>query len=139
MHRCANVFENDGFRLTVRQLSDVIREAQVAGDLTRSVMITCDQEDRYVGIPEASHPVDKIEACVVILPVTIVEITRQEKEADLFFESQVNEAVEGTTSGTSDLFYGGTLIAFESPKWAIQMNIGGMQKSEHGIRSGTVS
>src|SRR3989304_640039 len=76
------VLQNDPFGCAGGKHSDIVGQAKMLGDLTRRVMVTRNHKNPNACFPETSHTFNEIEARVVILPVTVVEISGKQHKMD---------------------------------------------------------
>ena len=91
-------------------------------------MVACHDENADASGLKLSHPIDEIQAGVVILPVTIVEIAGKQDKSDVLFNRQINQVIEGAARGTADFLDRSTRIALESAERTVEMNVGGVDE-----------
>jgi hypothetical protein len=58
-------------------------------------MIAIEQEDRDSGLCETTHLPDEEQSGLVIAPVSVIEITSDDDECDLFFNRLADEVIKG--------------------------------------------
>jgi hypothetical protein len=65
----------------------------------------------------------EIEACVVVLPVTVIKITGKQDKSDALINCEFNQVVEGAASSAANFLYGGTVIALQAMEGAVEVDV----------------
>src|SRR5690606_7245181 len=96
MNRHGKLLHKGSFRRVGGKRLDVVRQAQMSGDLARRIMIAGDHEHADARLTQTPHPLTEIKPRVVILPVTVVEITRQQYKGHALSNGKFHQVVKGT-------------------------------------------
>ena len=107
---------------------DVVGQGQLLGDLADRIVIAADREDSDAGVTQPLHLAQKKEACVVILPVAVVNIADDKYEGNLLFKGKSNEVLKRSSRRSPQFINGRTIVPLEAPQWAVQVNIGRMNE-----------
>lgn len=75
----------------------------MAGDLTLGVVIALDDGDADAAIIEPRHLMREEQSGVVVWPVAVVEVARNEYQVDLFPKGEIDHRLERAPSGASNL------------------------------------
>jgi hypothetical protein len=75
---------------------------------------------------------DEIEAGMVVFPVAVEQVSRNQDEIHGFRDSQVDEIFERPSGGLTDFRHRRTFVSFQAVKGTVQMDIGGMDEFKHG-------
>src|SRR6266536_285451 len=117
-------------RASRRKDMDVRREDEAARDLTFRVMIAVEQEHRSSSLREPAHLPDEEQSGLVIAPITIIEVTGDDDEGDLFFNRLADQVIEGDARCGPDSFSGCALLPGKSLKRTIEMNVAGVNEAK---------
>jgi hypothetical protein len=110
---------------------DVVGHFESFGYPARSIMIPGKTKDRDISFPESGHLAGKKKPCIIVIPVSIEEISRNHHEGHIFVDGCPDESFQGFSRGTSNGIDGCPLIVEQPPKGAIEMDICSMNKFEH--------
>ena len=83
------------------------------------------------GIFRSAQPAelpDQVQPGVVIAPIAVVEVARDQHEIDAFLDGQVDQSREGPPSRSSNSLDGRVLVPLESLERAIEVDIGRVEK-----------
>jgi hypothetical protein len=131
MDRDTMIFENKSFRFEGGKRGYVVRKTKAAGDSAGSIMVSGNDENRNTGSFEPGHAIDKKESGVIVLPVTIIEVTRQEKKVHLLINGQVYQVIKGPSAGPPNFVNRGIFICLKPNQGAVQVNISSVKKTKH--------
>ena len=106
------------------------RRLQVAGDLARCVVVAGGQDDPDPRLAEPGHLGVEEEAGVVVAPVDVVQVAREEHQAHLLRDRQIHEGSKRFPGCPSDPVHRGPLVSFEPAQGAIEVNVGRVQDRE---------
>ena len=93
-------------------------------------MVAGDDEDGDVRFAEPVELPDEVEAGVVVAPVAIVEVARDQQEIDPTIDRQLNQPLERPAGCPSDPIDGRVLVAFEAPERTVEVDIGGVDEGD---------
>ncbi len=127
-------FKNNSLGRPCRKHLYIVRQAKLLSDLTRRVMVAFNDKNLDACFPEAIHTFHEIEACVVILPITVVEIAGEKHEIDFFINCKLNKIIEGPACSTADFIHWCSFITLQTAQSTVEVNIGCMKKPEHETR-----
>ena len=68
--------------------------------------------------------------CLVVAPVTVVEVPSDDEKVDLLFNCQTDEPVKGLSGSGSHSFGCVTFVASQSLERAVKVNVGGVQEAK---------
>ena len=98
-------------------------------------MISIEQVDGNTGIMEAAHLTDKKQAGLVVAPIAIIEITRDNEEGNLILDGKFNKLIKSLTRGRADVRRRSSLMPGKPSQRTVQMNIRSVKeaKQSHNI------
>ena len=99
------------------------------------IVVARHDKDLNAGLSEQAHTVDKIDSCVIVLPVSVKEITGQKHKSCLFVYGKVHKIIKGPSHRTPDLFHRGIPVHFQPFERTVKVDISGMQKPEHVVQN----
>lgn len=141
MHYYAQILQNQRFRGMVRGPEDIVWQAHILGHVTGGVVIAGNEQDLNARFPQPGHLGREKETGIVILPITVVEVTGNEDERHRFGHGQFYQGFKGLAGRSSDFLHRGSGILLKADEGTIEMNVGCMNKLEHSFTlwvSGTV-
>ena len=94
MHGDTQTIELHGPWLRCRQCIDVCWECQPSRNAASGVMVPSEKHNRNASSLEFPNAVDKKQAGIVIRPITIIEVTREDHEIDAFCQRELDQAGE---------------------------------------------
>jgi hypothetical protein len=81
---------------------------------------------------EAAHLPDEKESGLIVAPVAVVQIARDDDEGDLFLDGQIHQICECQARGRTNEFCRWSLLTGKPLQGTVEMNVAGMQKSKTG-------
>ena len=93
-------------------------------------MVAVEQEDRNAGCCEPAHLPNKEKPRLVIAPVPVIEIARDDDKGDLFLQSQADEVLKRLTSRCPNTVSRTALLPSKAFQGAVQMNVCRVDKPE---------
>ena len=130
----ADLVEHLLFGVISRELMDIVRQAQVAGDAAGGVVIAGDQEYRDTGTLQAVHALYKVQPGVVILPIAVIEVAGEQHEVHGFVDGQVDEIIKRAPGRAADLGDRRAFVALQAQQGAVEVDVGGVEEfHEAGI------
>jgi hypothetical protein len=126
-----NVSKRDGLRTGRGKSVDVVGHFEGFGYPARGIMVTGKIKDRDISFPESGHLAGKKKSCIIVIPVSIEEISRNHYEGHVFVDGCPDESFQGFSRSASNGIDGCPLIVIQPPKGAIEMDICSMNKLEH--------
>jgi len=130
VERGADLLELECFRLSCRKRSHVLWENEAAGDLALCIVVSVEQEGRNTGLCEPPHVSHEEKARLVVPPVTVVKVSRNDYEGDLLLNRLSDEIVECPTCCRPNAFGSAPFLAGESLERTVEMNIGRVNETE---------
>jgi hypothetical protein len=127
--------ELDRRRPLAREMRHVGRQRELTRDPTGRVVIARHEEDRDPRLLETPDLAYEEEPRMMVLPVAVVEVSRQEQEGHLLLQRQVDQIPERRTRGRTDVLRGRILVALEPAQGAVEVDVGGVQEPERAQRS----
>ena len=84
---------------------------------------------------KAAHLADKKQSGLVVAPITVIKVTRNNKEGDPLLNSKSNELIKSLTCGGANAFRRSSFLSGKPFQRTVQMNVRGMKKAKrrHGI------
>ena len=122
------IIQDDRFRLARGEQRDVTRQTQTLCYLAGGIMVAGNDEYRNRICMQTLHLPDKIEAGIVVPPVTVIEISGQQHESHLFVDRQLHQVIKSPARSAANLLHRSTLVTFEPAQGAVEMNVGCMYK-----------
>jgi hypothetical protein len=108
------MLQDAGFGFFVGKQLYIIGKIQSTSDLAGGVMVTGDHEDLDAGLPQTPHPIYEINAGIIVLPVSVIEIPNQQDKGNLLINSQFHKVIKIPPCRTANLFHRGILINFKT-------------------------
>src|SRR6266849_9548692 len=87
-----------------RKHADVRRKDKAARNLTFGVMIAIEQEHRDLSLRETAHLPDEEQSGLVVAPVAVIEIARDDNKGDLLFDRLAYEIIERSAGRGANAF-----------------------------------
>ena len=101
----------------------IARKWQRPRDLARCVMIAVQDVYGNVRLLEPYHLLKEEQACLVVPPITVVEVARDNNKRYAFVERKLHEILKGFTRSYQQ-FLSGTFIVLSQPaERTVQMDI----------------
>ena len=91
-------------------------------------MVSSYNEDTDTRLTQPTHAFYKIESCVVILPVSVIEIAYQQNKRHFLINCQFDQIIKGAASRAADFFYRSSFIALQAVKRTVEMNVCGVKE-----------
>ena len=108
----------------------VLGENETTGDLALCIMVAVEQEDVNTGCCESAHLSNKEKPSLVITPVPIIEITRDDNEGDLFLKNLIEKVLKRLASRGPDTVSRAAFVPGETLQGAVEMDVCRVDKPE---------
>ena len=112
-----------GLGTFVGQEADILGQSQGSRHLVGGVMIAGDDEDRDLQVAQPAELAHQIKPGVVIAPIAVVEVARDQDKIDGFLDGKVDQSREGASRRSANPLDGRILIPLEPLERAIEVNI----------------
>ena len=119
-------------RLLGTQHRDVRRKPQRPGHPVGRVVVARNHEDPDPGLVQPGHLLDEVKPGVVVGPVPIIDVARQEHKGDLLADRQLDQVLEGSATRGANPLHRRSLVTLKPVQPAVQMEIRGVKKLDHG-------
>lgn len=106
------------------------RERKAAGDPARRVVISQHAEHGNAGLTQSAHLPYEEQSRNEVLPVSVVQVARQNDESNSLTNRILNQILKRSSTSAAGLFNGRALITLKPSQGAIEVDIGGVKKSE---------
>ena len=126
----AQIVDSRGFGSSRSEDMDVVRQGQAAGDLALGIMVAMEQVDRNAGLVETAHLADEVQAGVVVAPVTVVEIARDDEKGHLLFDGNSNELIERFPRSRADALRDASLLPGKPFQRTVEVNVRSVKGNE---------
>ena len=73
---------------------------------------------------------DEEQAGLIVAPIAVIEIARDDDEGDLLFDRLADEVVERCARRGADPFGGGALLSGKSLERTVEMNVAGVNEAK---------
>ena len=93
-------------------------------------MVAVEQKDRNADCCEPTHLPNKEKPRLVITPVPVIEIARNDDKGDLFLQSQTDEVLKRLTSCRPNTVSRTALLLSKAFQGAVEMNVCRVDKPE---------
>ena len=103
----------DGLRPAGGKYRHIAGQRHILRDLAGCIMIAGDDKDPDSCLLQPAHLSDKKEPGIVVLPVTIIEITRDQDKGDLFGDGKINQINKGPPRRPANLGKRGIFLQFK--------------------------
>ncbi|HEX3150399.1 MAG TPA: hypothetical protein VHR66_20140 [Gemmataceae bacterium] len=127
----SKMIERDGVRLFRWKGTNIVWQSQLRRDSALCIVIAGEHNHGNSGPSEFLHLIDEEESGVVVLPIPVVVVTGQNHEFDAPINCQANQIRECLAGCAANCIDGRSFIGVQSEKWAVEMNIGGVEECEH--------
>ena len=94
-------------------------------------MIPGNQVEGNPGIVEPLCLLSEKQAGIIIPPVPVIEIPRNQYEGDAFINGQIHKIDQCGARGGADDLDRSSLVLLQSFEWTVEVDVGGMDKSKH--------
>ena len=95
-----------------------------------SIVVAVKQEDRDASCCEPAHLPDEEKPCLIIAPVSVIEIARDDDEFDLFVESQTHKVFKRLAGRGPDTVSRATILACKAYQRTVEMDVCGVDESK---------
>ncbi len=112
----------------VGQEVDIFGQSQGSCHLVGGVVIAGDDDDRNLEVAQAAELAHKVKPGIVVTPIAVVEVARDQYKIDGFVDGKVDQPREGASSCSANPLDGRVLVPFQPLERAIQVNIGRVDK-----------
>ena len=133
MNNHAKVIEYYGMRLLVGKECRISRQGHGPGDPTGGIVIAGNNEDPDPGLCQLAHPAGKKKPCVVVLPVTVIEIAGYQNKGDLILNGQVDQIIKGSPRCPPDLLDRRIFMDLQASQGAVEVDVCCVDETKHMI------
>ena len=119
----AEILELEGLGFPRGECLHVLGENETAGDLAFGIVVAVEQEDRNTGCCEPAHLPNKEKPRLVITPVPVIEITRDDDKGDPFLQSLADKVLKRHASRCPDTVSRTALLPSKAFQGAVEMNV----------------
>ena len=130
----ANLWKCKCLRLFRRKDPDVGWEKKFTGDLAFGIVITVKKEDGDPGFRKASHLFYEEKSCPVVLPVSVIEVSRNDREGDLLIDGQADQVLEGFPGGSPNSHGTFAFLTRQAPERTVKVDVRRVKKAK--VRQG---
>ena len=109
----------------------VVRVGQTAGHPAGGIVVAGYDKDDNAGRFQALDLGDKIKTGMVVFPVAVKQIARNQDNVDGLRHRQIDEIFERPSGGLANFGHGRSLVSFQTMQRAVQVDVGGMDELEH--------
>ena len=130
----ANLWKCKCLRLFGGKGPDVGWEKKFTGDLAFGIVITVKKEDGDPGLRKASHLFYEEKSCPVVLPVSVIEVSRNDREGDLLIDGQADQVLEGFPGGSPNSHGTFAFLTRQTPERTVKVDVRRVKKAK--VRQG---
>ncbi len=94
-------------------------------------MVASDQENGNTLIIEPDHLAAEKQSRIVVFPIAIIEIARDQEEIDLLINGQGHQILERPAGGSTEELRGRAIMRFQSPERAVEVWVCCVYEAEH--------
>lgn len=110
--------------------SDIGWEKKPAGDLALGIMISVKQEDGDTGFRKAPHLFYEEKSCPVVLPVSVIEVSRNDHEGDRLIDGQADQVLECFPGGSPNPHGTFAFLTRQTPERTVKVDVRRMKKAK---------
>lgn len=133
---CADLRKCKCLRLFRRKGPDIGWEKKPTGDLAFGIVVSVKQKDGDPGFRKASHLFYEEKSSPVVLPVPVIEVSRNDHEGDLLVDGQADQVLEGFPSGPPNPHGTFAFLARQAPERTVEVDVRCVKKSK--VRQGNL-
>ena len=131
MNNNTKIFEFYRLGFLVRKECYIIRQGHSLGDLIGCIVIAGNNKDHDPGLIQPAHLSDKEDAGLVILPITVIEVSGNQNKINCFFNRQINQVIKCPPCRPPNLFNRGIFMGLKTFEGAIEVYVCRVNKTKH--------
>lgn len=101
-----------------------------AGDLALGIVISMKKEDGDPGFRKAAHLFYEEKSCPVVLPVPVIEVSRNDHEGDLLVDGHADQVLEGFPGGSPNPRGTFAFLTRQAPERTVEVDVRRMKKAK---------
>ena len=92
-------------------------------------MVACNQVNRNASVAQTNHLSPEKQASAIILPISVVDVTRNDKEIDFLIYRQLDQVLEGPSCCTAQDINGRPVMRLKAFKRAVNVRVSSMDET----------